>query len=98
MTHHYKSYTLYCGTSLRRVSKHCRAEAPTQAYHTYTHTLLGDEGEEVTGSNGPPVKLQEYTAVLSCCWLTRTSLHVSLLGLGGKEGSVCGHSVSTGRA
>ena len=74
------------------MSERC-AQAPTQAYHSYTHTLLGVVEEEVSGSSGPPVKVHENTALLSGCGLTGTSLQVSLSGLGGKECSVCVHSV-----
>ena len=35
------------------------AQALTLAYHSYTHTLLGVDGECVTGPSGPPVKGQE---------------------------------------
>ena len=44
---HYRSYTHYSGTSLRRVSERC-AQALTQAYHSYTHTLLGVVHKEVS--------------------------------------------------
>ena len=45
--------------------------------------------------SGPlgPVRMQENTALLSCCGLTSTSQHVTLLGRGGKERSVCVHTV-----
>ena len=69
------------------------AQALTQACHSYTHTLLGGVEEHVPGPNGPPVKLQENTALLSDCGLTGTPLPVFLSGLGGKECSVCVHSV-----
>ena len=69
------------------------AQALTQAYHSYTHTLLGVVEEHVRGLNGPPVKVQENTALLSDCGLTGTPLRVSLSGLGGKECSVRVHSV-----
>ena len=69
------------------------AQALTQAYHSYTHTLLGVVEERVPGPNGPPVKEQENTALLSDCGLTGTPLRVSLSGLEGKECSVCVHSV-----
>ena len=69
------------------------AQALTQAYHSYTHTLLGVVEEHVRGPNGPPVKVQEGTALLSDCGLTGTPLRVSVSGLGGKECSVCVHSV-----
>ena len=80
----------------RRMREHSPALALTWACRPYTHTLLVGVHEGGSGSSGPPVKIQRSTAVLSSCRLTRTSLHVSLLGLGGKEGSVYMHSVSTG--
>ena len=67
------------------MSEQCRALALTQACHTYTHTLLGGVHEDDSGPSGPLVKLQENTALLSSCGLAGTPLHVSLLGLGGKE-------------
>ena len=69
------------------------AQALTQANHSYTHTLLGVVEEHVSGPSGPPVKGQENTALLSDCGLTGMPLRVSLSGLGGKECSVCVHSV-----
>ena len=69
------------------------AQALTQAYHSYIHTLLAVVEEHVPGPNGPPVKVQENTALLSDCGLTGTPLLISLSGLGGKECSVCMHSV-----
>ena len=50
------------------------AQALTQAYHSYTHTLLGVVDEHVPGPNGPPVKVQENTALLGDCGLTGTPL------------------------
>ena len=67
--------------------------SPLHAYHSHTHTLPGVVLEDLTGSSGPPVTKQENTALLSRCRLAGTSQHVSLLGLGGKECSVCVHSV-----
>ena len=32
------------------------AQAPTQDYHSYTHTLLGVVEERVVGPSDPPVK------------------------------------------
>ena len=69
------------------------AQALNPAYHSYTHTLLGVVEEHVSGPSGPPVKGQETTALLSDCDQTVTPLRVSLSGLGGKECSVCVHSV-----
>ena len=68
-------------------------EALIQAYHSYTHKLLGVVEEHVPGPTGRTVKVQENTALLSDCGLTGTPLRVSLSGLGGKECSVCMHSV-----
>ena len=70
-----------------------RAQALTQVYHSYTHTLLGVVEQHVPGPIGPSVKVQDNTALLSDCGLTGTPLRVSLSGLGGKECSVCVHSV-----
>ena len=74
------------------MSERC-GQAVTQAYNSYTHTLLGVVHEEGTSPNGPPVKVQENTALLSDCGLTGTSPNASLPGLRGKECSVCVHSV-----
>ena len=91
-TTHYRSYTHYSGTSLRRMSE-LWAQALIQAYHSYTHTLLGVVEERVTGPCCPPVKGQENTALLSDCGPTGAPLRVSLSGFGGKGCSVCVHSV-----
>ena len=69
------------------------AQALTQAYHSYTHTLLGVVEEHVPGPIGPPVKVQGNTALLSDCGLRGTPLRVFLSGLGGRKCSVCVHSV-----
>ena len=69
------------------------AQALTEAHHSYTHTLVGVVEEHVPVPNGPPVIVQENTALLSDCGLTGAPLRVSLSGLGGKECSVCVHSV-----
>ena len=69
------------------------AQALALAYHSYAHTLLGVVEERVSGASGPPVKGQENTALLRDCGLTGTPLRISLSGLGGKERSVCVHSV-----
>ena len=74
------------------MSERC-AQALTQPYHSYTHTLLGVVHEEVTSPNGPPVKVQENRALLSDWGLTGTSPNVSPPGLRGKECSVCLHNV-----
>ena len=54
--------------------------------------LLGVVQEEVSGPSGPPVKVQENTALLSDCGLPGTSQHVSLAGLEGKLCSISVHS------
>ena len=69
------------------------AQALSQAYHSYTHTLLGVGEEHVSGPSGPPVKGQENTALISDCGLRGTPLRLSLSGPGGKECSVGLHSV-----
>ena len=61
------------------------AQALTQAYHSYTHTLLGVGEEHVSGPSGPPVKGQENTALLRDCGLTGTPLRVSCQGLEGRS-------------
>ena len=44
------------------------AQAPTQDYNSYTHTLLGVVEEHVVGPSNPPGKRrQENTALLSNC-------------------------------
>ena len=82
---HYRSYTLYSDSILVGRALAQLAQAPTQDYHSYTHPLLGNVGEEVTSPNGSPVRWQENTELLSFCGLTGTPQRVSLLGLGGKE-------------
>ena len=74
------------------MSERC-AQALTLAYHSYTHPLFGVVQEEVAGPGGPPVKVQENTALLRCFCLTGTSQHVSLSGVGGKECSISVHSL-----
>ena len=69
------------------------AQALTQAYTSYTYTLLGVVEEHVSGPRGPPVKRRENTAPLSDCGLTGKPLCVSLSELRGKECSVCVHSM-----
>ena len=69
------------------------ARALPQACHCYTHTLLGVVEEHVPGPIGPPVKVQDNTALLSNCGLTGTPLRVSLSGLEEEECSVCVQSV-----
>ena len=69
------------------------AQAPTQDYHSYMHTLLGGVEDEDKSPSGSPVKLQENTELLSVCGLTGTPQRVSLLGFGGKGCSCSVHSV-----
>ena len=69
------------------------ARAPTQDYHSYTHTLLGDVEDEDKSPSSSPVKLQQNIELLSVCGLTGTPQRVSLLGLGGKRCSCSVHSV-----
>ena len=61
------------------------AQALTQDYHSYTHTLLGVVEDEDKSPSGSPVRIQEHTELLSVCGLTGTPQRVSLLGLGGRE-------------
>ena len=68
------------------------AQAPTQDYHSYTHTLLGGVEDEVKSPSGSPVRIQENTELLSLCGLTGTPRRASLLGLEGKECSWGVHS------
>ena len=70
------------------------AQAPTQDYHSYTHTLLGGDEDEDKIPSGSPVRMQENTELLSFCGLTWTQQCVSLVGLGGKGCSCCVHSVN----
>ena len=79
------------------MSERC-ALALTQCYHSYTHTLPEVVIEEVSGPGGPPVEVQENTALLSDCGLTGTSEHVSMSGLGGKKCSISLHSVNDDEA
>ena len=70
------------------------ARAPTQDYHSYTHALLGVDGEGVTSPSGSAVRLQGNAELLSVCGLTGTPQRVSLLGLGGKGCSFGVHTVN----
>ena len=56
-----------------------------QAFHSYTHTLLGAVVKEVVGPTGLSVRSEQNTELLSCCGLTRTPLRVPVPRLGGKE-------------
>ena len=62
-----------------------------QAFHYYTHTLLGAAVNKVVGPTGLPVRSEQNTELLSCCGLTGTPLRVPLPGLGGKECSGAQH-------
>ena len=70
------------------------AQAPTQDYHSYTHTLLGGVEDEDKSPSCSPVRIQENTQLLSVSGPTSTPQRVSLLGLGGKGCSCCVHSVN----
>ena len=69
-------------------------QAPTQDYHSYTHTLLGVVEDQVVGPNDPPVtKTREHSAAKQL-WPNRARHNAfPLLGLGGKGCSCCVHSV-----
>ena len=59
-----------------------------QAFHSYTHTLLGAAVKEVVGPTDLPVRSEQNAELLSCCCVTGTPLRVLLPGLGGKECTV----------
>ena len=67
------------------------AQAPTQDYHSYTHTLLDVVEEYVVGPSDPPVmKTREHSAAKQL-WPNRGRHNAfPLLGLGGKRCS-CVH-------
>ena len=70
------------------------AQAPTQDYHSYTHTLLGVVEEHVVGPNDPPVKKTREHSAAKQLWPNRGRHNAfPLLGLGGKRCSCCVHSV-----
>ena len=65
------------------------APAPTQDYHSYTHTLLGVVEEHVVGPNDPPVKKTREHSAAKQLWPNRGRHNAfPLLGLGGKECSL----------
>ena len=71
-----------------------RPQAPTQEYHSYTHTLMGVVEEHVVGPNDPAVKkTREHSAAKQL--LPNRGRHNAfpLLGLGGKRCSYCLHCV-----
>ena len=62
------------------------AQAPTQDYHSYTHTLLGVVEEHVVGPNDPPVKKTREHSAAKQLWPNRGRHNAfPLLGLGGKR-------------
>ena len=68
------------------------AQAPTQDYHSYTHTLLGVVEEHVVGPNNPPVKKTREHSAAKQLWPNRGRQNAfPLLGLGGKRCSFCVH-------
>ena len=69
------------------------AQAPTQDYHSYTHTLLGVVEEHVVGPNDPPVKKTRDHSAAKQLWPNRGRHNAfPLLGLGGKRCSFGVHS------
>ena len=67
------------------------AEAPTQDYHSYPHTLLGVVEEYVVGPSDPPVKkTREHSAAKQLLPNRERHNAFPLLGLGGKRCS-CVH-------
>ena len=68
------------------------AQAPTQDYHSYTHTLLGVVEEHVVGPSDPPVKKTRQHSAAKQLWPNRGRHNAfPLLGLGGKRCSFCVH-------
>ena len=62
------------------------AQAPTQDYHSYTHSLLGVFEEHVVGPNDPPVKKTREHSAAKQLWPNRGRHNAfPLLGLGGKR-------------
>ena len=47
------------------------AQAPTQDYHSYTHTLLGVVEEHVVGPSDPPVKKAREHSAAKQLWPNR---------------------------
>ena len=56
-----------------------------QAFHSYTHTLLGAVVKEVVGPTGLPVRSEQNTELLNCGGLAGKQLRVPLPGVGGDE-------------
>ena len=70
------------------------AQAPTQDYHSYMHTLLGVVEEHVVDPNDPPVKKRREHSAAKQLWPNRGRHNVfPLLGLGRKRCSFCVHCV-----
>ena len=70
------------------------AQAPTQDWLSYTHTLLGVVEEHVVGLIDPPVKKTREHSAAKQLWPNRGRHDVfPLLELGGKGCSCCVHSV-----
>ena len=68
------------------------AQAPTQDYHSYTHTLLGVVEEHVVGPSDPPVKKTREHSAAKQLWPNRRRHNAfPLLGLGGKGCFFCVH-------
>ena len=74
------------------------AQAPTQDYHSYTHTLLGVVEEHVVGPSDPPVKKTREHSAAKQLWPNRGRHNAfPLLGLGGKRCSfACTAQMSMG--
>ena len=69
-------------------------QAPTEDYHSYTHTLLGVVEEHVVGPNDPPVKATREDSAAKQLWPNKGRHNAfPLLGLGGKRCSCCVHCV-----
>ena len=65
------------------------AQAPTQDYHSYTHTLLGVVDEHVVGPSDPTVKKTREHSAAKQLWPNRGRHNAfPLLGLGGKRCSL----------
>ena len=68
------------------------AQAPTQDYHSYTHTLLGVVEGHVVGRRDPPVrKTREHSAAKQVRPNRGRHNAFPLLGLGGKRSCFCVH-------
>ena len=66
-------------------------QAPTQDYHSYTHTLLGVVEEHVVGPSDPPVRMTREHSAAKRLWPNRGRHNAfPLLELGAKRCS-CVH-------